>query len=90
MPAKTEKTATLAVTAKGQVTLRKELLKHLGVGPGDKVELSLLPDRKVEIHAAKPAGSWDRLFGMLAGKTTKVATLEELTEAAQQGWAGLR
>ena len=28
---------TLTVTAKGQVTLRKELLKHLGVRPGEKI-----------------------------------------------------
>ena len=27
---------TLTVTAKGQVTLRKEILKHLGVRPGEK------------------------------------------------------
>jgi len=26
-------TATLTVTAKGQVTLRKEVLRHLGVAP---------------------------------------------------------
>ena len=29
--------STLTVTAKGQVTLRKDLLQHLGVQPGEKV-----------------------------------------------------
>jgi hypothetical protein len=29
--------STLTVTAKGQVTLRKDLLKHLGVHPGAKI-----------------------------------------------------
>ena len=81
--------ATLTVTAKGQVTLRKELLKHLGIGPGDKVEVDLLPDGKVGIKASRPGVEWDRLSGFLAGKTTKVATLEELTDAAERGWAGL-
>ncbi len=28
---------TLTVTAKGQVTLRKETLQHLKIGPGDKL-----------------------------------------------------
>ena len=28
--------STLTVTAKGQVTLRKDILKHLGVQPGEK------------------------------------------------------
>ncbi len=31
---------TLTVTAKGQVTLRKDLLQHLGVEPGQKIEIS--------------------------------------------------
>jgi hypothetical protein len=35
--------ATLTVTARGQVTFRKEVLQHLGIGPGDKIELDLLP-----------------------------------------------
>ena len=35
---------TLTVTAKGQITLRKELLKHLGVQPGDKIVVDKLPD----------------------------------------------
>ena len=45
-------TATLSITAKGQVTLRKELLRHLGVAPGDKVVLDLLPDGRAELRAA--------------------------------------
>ena len=36
--------ATLTVTSRGQVTFRKEVLQHLGVKPGDKIELQLLPE----------------------------------------------
>lgn len=36
--------AELTVTAKGQITLKKEVLKHLGVKPGDKVDVSLEED----------------------------------------------
>jgi hypothetical protein len=34
---------TLTVTARGQVTLRKDALQHLGTKPGGKMELDLLP-----------------------------------------------
>jgi len=35
---------TLTVTAKGQVTLRKDLLRHLGIEPGEQVAIEKLPD----------------------------------------------
>jgi bifunctional DNA-binding transcriptional regulator/antitoxin component of YhaV-PrlF toxin-antitoxin module len=44
--------ATLTVTARGQVTFRKEVLKHLGIKPGEKIELNLLPQGKAELKAA--------------------------------------
>jgi len=43
---------TLTVTAKGQVTLRKDLLKHLGVQPGQKVSVAVLPGG-IEVRAAR-------------------------------------
>jgi antitoxin PrlF len=47
----------LRVTAKGQVTLRKELLRHLDVMPGDQVVVDFLPDGRAELRAVKPEGS---------------------------------
>ena len=44
----------LTVTAKGQVTLRQAVLDHLGVRPGDKVGISLLPDGRVELARHPP------------------------------------
>jgi bifunctional DNA-binding transcriptional regulator/antitoxin component of YhaV-PrlF toxin-antitoxin module len=82
--------ATLTVTSRGQVTFRKEALQHLGIRPGDKIELALLPGGKGLITAARPAGTIDAFVGLLADRTTKVATLEEMDEAAAQGWAGER
>ncbi|TSA14994.1 MAG: AbrB/MazE/SpoVT family DNA-binding domain-containing protein, partial [Comamonadaceae bacterium] len=35
---------TLTVTARGQVTFRRDVLRHLGIQPGQKIELDLLPD----------------------------------------------
>jgi len=79
--------ATLTVTARGQVTFRKEVLQHLGIKPGDKIELDLLPDGRGILKAAKPAGTINGFLGLLAGKTNKIATIEEMNEAAAQGWA---
>ncbi len=80
--------ATLTVTARGQVTFRKDVLQHLGIQPGDKIELDLLPNGRAALHAARPTGTIDQLFGILAGRTSKVATLEEISEAIEKGWAG--
>ncbi len=81
---------TLSVTARGQVTFRKKVMEHLGVKPGDKIELDLLPDGRGIIRAARPAGKIQDFFGVLAGKTKKVATIEEINEAAARGWAGIK
>ncbi len=80
--------ATLTVTERGQVTFRKKVLEHLGIKAGEKIELDLLPDGRGIIRAARPSGKIDDFFGVLAGKTKKVATIEEMNEAAARGWAG--
>ncbi len=80
--------ATLTVTERGQVTFRKKVLEHLGIKAGEKIELDLLPDGRGMIRAARPSGKIDDFFGVLAGKTKKVATIEEMNEAAARGWAG--
>ena len=78
---------TLTVTARGQVTFRRDVLQHLGILPGEKIELDKLPDGRVALKAARPAGSIDGFLGLLAGRTKKVATLDEINEAAAAGWA---
>ncbi len=60
---------TLTVTARGQVTFRKDVLKHLGIQPGDKIRLDLLPDGRAELKAERPQGSWREFRGFLKGKT---------------------
>lgn len=80
--------ARLTVTARGQVTFRREVLQHLGVKPGEKIELELLPNGRGVVRAARPSGAIDGFLGVLSGKTRKVATLDEINEAAATGWAG--
>ncbi len=79
---------TLTVTARGQVTFRKDVLQHLGIKPGEKIELDLLPDGRAALKAARPAGSMAGFVGLLAGRTAKVASIDEINEATAMGWAG--
>ncbi len=61
--------------------------EHLGVRPGDKVDVDLLPDVQVLLRA-KPGKPISRVFGMLAEPGTRRRSVEELNEAAAAGWAG--
>lgn len=79
---------TLTVTSRGQVTFRKEVLQHLGIRPGEQIELDLLPDGRGVIRAARPAGSITGFIGLLSGRTNKIASFEEMDAAATAGWAG--
>jgi AbrB family looped-hinge helix DNA binding protein len=81
---------TMTVTAKGQVTLRKDLLKHLGVQPGDRLEVDMLPDGRIEMRAARPGGRIADVFGMLHRADTPSLSLADIERIAGEGWAGKR
>jgi AbrB family looped-hinge helix DNA binding protein len=81
---------TLTVTAKGQVTLRKELLEHLGVKPGDKIEVEKLPSGRIEVSAPKRTGKISDVSGMLKRPGQPILTIEEMNEIIADGWAGKR
>jgi len=73
---------TLTVTVRGQVTFRKDVLKHLGIRPGDKIRLDLLPGGRAELKADQGKGSWQELSGMLKGKTNGARlSIEEINDA---------
>jgi bifunctional DNA-binding transcriptional regulator/antitoxin component of YhaV-PrlF toxin-antitoxin module len=74
--------ATLTVTSRGQVTFRKGVLKHLGIEPGGKITLDLLPDGKAQLKAERPGGSWHEIGEMLRGKGNGVRlSIDELNAA---------
>jgi hypothetical protein len=64
---------TLTVTAKGQITLKQDLLKHLGVTPGQKIEVHKLLNGKLMLGCHVRDGDIDdfilymRLVWMLGG-----------------------
>ena len=80
----------LTVTAKGQVTLRKDLLEHLGVRPGEKVSVEKLPDGRVEVKAARPTGKISDAFDFLKRKGGPSLSIEEINKIIVDGWAGKR
>lgn len=77
----------LTITAKGQVTLKQELLKHLGVNPGEKIEADKLPDGRIVVRAAAPQDSIEDFIGCLAQRGAPKLTIEEMNEVATRGWA---
>jgi bifunctional DNA-binding transcriptional regulator/antitoxin component of YhaV-PrlF toxin-antitoxin module len=82
--------ATLTVTAKGQITLKKELLRHLKVAPGQKVEVDKLPDGRLVVAPAAKAGSIDNFIGSLYRKGGPRLTIEQINQITADGWAGRR
>ena len=83
--------STLTVTAKGQVTLRKDLLEHLGVQPGEKITVDKLPDGRIEVKAAGPTGRISDVFGSLKTKRRgRALSIDDMNKIIARGWAGKR
>jgi len=81
---------TLTITAKGQVTLRKDLLKHLGVQPGEKILVDMLPDGRIEVKAARPKGRISDVFNILKRENGPSLSIDDVNRIAAEGWAGKR
>ena len=84
----------LTLTSKNQLTLRKDVVKHLGLRPGDKVEVDLRPNGRAEIGPPRRTGKISDAFGSLKREGQRVLTIEELNEAiaeagAEAGMRGL-
>ncbi|MGH2928117.1 MAG: AbrB/MazE/SpoVT family DNA-binding domain-containing protein [Caulobacteraceae bacterium] len=80
--------STLTVTAKGQVTFRKELLTHLGVAPGDRIDVEKLPDGRIEVRAARPKGRISDVYGLIKRPADASLSNHDIGEIAARGWAG--
>ena len=78
---------TLTITAKGQVTLKRDLLKHLGVGPGERVEADKLPDGRLVVRAAVQDGDISDFIGSLSQRGRRKLTLDEMNKITAQAWA---
>ena len=59
--------ASLTVTAKGQVTLRRDLPQHLGIKPGERVDFEKLPGGELCGRRGQP----ERLMVSCTASTAK-------------------
>jgi bifunctional DNA-binding transcriptional regulator/antitoxin component of YhaV-PrlF toxin-antitoxin module len=89
-----DKMAIVSTTSRGQVTLRKEIFQHVGITPGEKLEIELLPGGEFRGRAVRKSGKIEDVFGLLAGKTNVKLTIDEMNEAiaeagTEAGMAGL-
>lgn len=80
----------LKVTAKGQVTFRQDLLRHLGVRPGEVVNVEKLSGGRVELRAAAAKGRISDVFNLLKRENGPSLSIEEIDRLATEGWAGKR
>lgn len=78
---------TLTVTAKGQITLKRDLLKHLGVSPGEKIEADKMPDGRIVVRAAAQDGPISDFIGCLSQRGDPKLTIDEMNAIASRGWA---
>jgi antitoxin PrlF len=78
------------VTSKGQITLRKELLQHLGVHAGEKISIDKLPGGEIRIRASRPTGKISDVFGMLKRDGDRPVSIDDMNDAIASGWAGER
>jgi bifunctional DNA-binding transcriptional regulator/antitoxin component of YhaV-PrlF toxin-antitoxin module len=82
--------ATLTVTGKGQITLKQELLRHLNVTPGQKVEVEKLPDGRLIVGATPKTGSIENFIGSLEQKGGPRFTIAQIKRFTEEAWAGKR
>ena len=78
--------ATLTVTAKGQITLKRELLQFLGIQPGQQVKVDKLANGVLALHAQAPHGL--EAFAGCLPPPSKALSVDEMNALAAAGWAG--
>ena len=80
----------LTVTAKGQITLKKNVLAHMGIKPGDKVAITNLTEGRIEMRPQAQATNIEPFFGSLKITGQKRLSIRKMNELIAQGWAGKR
>lgn len=78
----------LTITARGQITLKKDLLQHLGIHPGDKLAIDKMPGGEIRIRAERPSGSIVDFCGSLKQECQRSLSIEEMNQIIGKGWAG--
>ena len=75
----------MTITARGQFTLNKGAMNHLGIQPGEKVTVSLEPDRTLRIAPATRKLSLDEVLARVSKYDVASASAEELDRLIAEG-----
>lgn len=77
---------TLTITAKGQITLNKGLLRHMGLKPGDRLEVAEQPNGRLSFAPVETprTGRMSDAFGILHRPGERALTVEEMNDAVMQ------
>lgn len=76
----------LTITAKGQITLRRELLQYLGIAPGQQVEVHKQANGVLTLQAKAPQGL--EAFAGCLPPPSKALSVEDMSAIIATGWAG--
>jgi antitoxin PrlF len=76
----------LTITAKGQVTLRRELLQYMGIAPGQQVEVHKQANGVLTLQAKAVQGL--KVFVGCLPPPSKAMSVEEMNAIITSGWAG--
>ena len=72
-------------TSKGQITLNKSLLAHLGVKPGDQLEVNILPGKRIRLARVSPKKAMSDLVGLLEPQQGPPVTDDQIEEGIAKG-----
>ncbi len=55
----------ISITAQGQVTFRRALRQHMGIKPGQKIDVALLPNGRIELRPITDSPRINKVRGAL-------------------------
>ncbi|MDQ8027959.1 MAG: AbrB/MazE/SpoVT family DNA-binding domain-containing protein [Brevundimonas sp.] len=79
------RSSALSITSKGQITLKKDLLNHLGIEPGDKVDVVMAPGGKLLVTPARVKKPMSALLNLLPPYAGPPVTDEQIEAGIARG-----
>lgn len=74
----------LTISPKGQITLKRDLLQHLGLHAGQRIAIDKLPNGCLKVQAVQNTGTIDHFIGQLAGRVDPPISIEEMNAISEQ------
>ncbi|WP_396593344.1 AbrB/MazE/SpoVT family DNA-binding domain-containing protein [Brevundimonas sp. R86498] len=78
-------TTIIKPTSKGQITLKKGVLDHMGVRSGDRLELVMMPGGKVQLEPLRERKPMSSLFSLFEPRPGPPVTEAEIQAGIGRG-----